>query len=59
MDKIDKKIEEIEATQAELDRRTRVEKEALKLIGQCRFKEANKLLDSLDDKKVLEEKKNV
>lgn len=59
MDKVDKKIEEIKALQAELDRRTRVEKEALELIGQCRFEEAKKLLSSLDDKKVLEEKKMV
>lgn len=48
MDKIDKKIEEIKAFQAELDRRTSVEKEAEELIGQCRFEEAKKLLDALD-----------
>lgn len=51
MDKIDKKIEEIKATQAELDRRTSVEKETERLIGQCRFEEAEELLDALDDKK--------
>lgn len=51
MDKIDGKIKEIKAEQEELDRRTSVEKEALELIGQCRFEEARKLLDSLDDKK--------
>ena len=50
MDKIDGKIKKIKAEQAELDRRTSVEKEALELISQCRFKEAKQLLDSLDDK---------
>ena len=53
MDKIDRKIEEIKALQAGLDRRTSVEEEALELIGQCRFEEAEELLDALDDKKVL------
>ena len=47
MDKIDKKIEEIKALQAELDRRTSVEEEALELIGQCKFEEAKKLLDGI------------
>lgn len=53
MDKIDRKIKEIKAEQTELDSRTSVEREAEALISQCRFKEAKKLLDSLDDKKVL------
>ena len=48
MDKIDRKIKEIKAEQAGLDHRTSVEKEALELISQCKFKEANKLLDALD-----------
>lgn len=48
MDKIDRKIEEIKAEQAELGRRASVEKEALELIGQCKFKEAKKLLDALE-----------
>lgn len=48
MKNLDKKIEEIKALQTELDHRTSVEKEALKLIGQCRFEEAKKLLDALD-----------
>lgn len=47
MDKIDQKIEEIKALQAELDRRTSVEEEALELIGQCKFEEAKKLLDGI------------
>lgn len=50
MDRIDRKIEAIKAEQVELDRRTSVEKEALELIGQYKFKEAKELLDSLDDK---------
>ena len=41
MDKIDRKIKEIKAEQAE--------KEALELIGQCRFEEAKKLLDAFED----------
>lgn len=57
MDKIDRKIEEIKAEQAELDRRTSVEKEALELIGQYKFKEAKELLDSLDDKEFRRKKK--
>lgn len=48
MDKISiLKFEEIKAIQAELDRRTRVEKEALELISQCRFEEAKGLLEAL------------
>lgn len=47
MDKIDRKIKEIKAEQAELDRRTKVEKEALELISRCQFEEAKKLLDAL------------
>lgn len=50
MDRIDRKIKEIKAEQTELDHRTSVEKEALELIGQCKFKEASELLDSLDNK---------
>lgn len=49
MDKVDRKIKEIKAEQAELDHRTSVEKEALELIGQCRFEEAKKLLDAFED----------
>lgn len=37
MKKADKKIEKIKAEQAELDRRTSMEKEAEELISQCRF----------------------
>ena len=48
MRNFEQKIEEIKATQVELDHRTSVEKEAEKLIGQCRFEEAEELLDALD-----------
>ena len=36
--------------QAELDRRTQVEEQAMALIAECKFEEANALLNSLDDK---------
>lgn len=49
MRNLDQKVEEIKALQAELDHRTSVEEEALELIGQCRFEEAKKLLDALDN----------
>lgn len=45
---MDKKIEEIKAMQKELDRRREVEKEAEKLITEGKFKEAIKLLKTLD-----------
>lgn len=41
------KIEEIRKIQEELDERTKVEKEAEKLICQCKFQEAIELLDTL------------
>ncbi len=48
MDDIDRKIIEIQKLQSEIDRRTRVEREAEALICQCRFSEAVKLLATLD-----------
>lgn len=48
MKRVDKKIKEIKVMQKELDRRTEVEKEAEKLIAQCRFEEAITLLNTLD-----------
>lgn len=36
MKNIDRKIEEIKTLQAELDYRTKVENEAIKLISECR-----------------------
>lgn len=41
-------FEEIKVMQKELDRRTEVEKEAEKLITECKFEEAIKLLKTLD-----------
>ena len=57
MKSLDQKIEKIKAEQAELDRRTSVEEEALELIGQCRFLKANELLDALGNKEFQEEEK--
>ena len=50
---MDKKVENIKALQAELDRRTAVEKLAEKLIIDGKFAEAKELLDTLDDDKVV------
>ena len=49
---MDKKVENIKALQAELDRRTAVEKLAEKMIIEGKFAEAKELLDTLDDDKV-------
>lgn len=45
--KLDKKIKEIKDIQEQLEYRTKIEEEAIKLTGQCKFEEANKLLDKL------------
>lgn len=47
MKKIDRKIEEIRKMQEELDHRTQVEEEAVRLISECRFEEAIALLDTI------------
>lgn len=47
MKKIDAKIAEIKKLQEEIDRRTKVEQEAEKLISQCRFEKAMELLATL------------
>ena len=47
---LDKKIDKMKEFQAELDRRTQVEEQAMALIAECKFEEANALLNSLDDK---------
>lgn len=47
MKKIDAKIVEIAKLQEEIDHRTKVEQEAEKLICQCRFEEAIKILATL------------
>lgn len=56
MKKIDRKIEEIRRMQEELDHRTQVEEEAVRLISECRFEEAIALLDTLDDALLQQEK---
>lgn len=48
------KVKNITDLQAELDRRTAVEKLAEKFIIDGKFQEAKELLDTLDDKKVME-----
>lgn len=48
MEDIYRKIIEIQKLQSEVDRRTRVEREAETLICQCRFSEAVELLAILD-----------
>ncbi len=47
MKKIDRKIEEIRNMQEELDHRTQVEEEAVRLISECKFEEAIALLDTI------------
>ena len=46
---LDKKIDKMKEFQAELDRRTQVEEQAMALIAECKFQEANELLNSLND----------
>ncbi len=43
------KMEKVKQLQKELNRRTQVEEQAMDLISECKFEEANELLDSLDD----------
>lgn len=50
---MDKKVKEITELQAELDRRTAVEKLAEKMIIDGKFAEAKELLDTLDDDKIV------
>lgn len=45
--KIDELIKEVKEIQKELDYRTSVEKKAIKLIEQCKFDEAIKLLNTI------------
>lgn len=55
MDKINKNAKAVKALQAETDHRTEVENQAIQLISECRFREANDLLESLDDSIVRDE----
>lgn len=41
------KLEEIKKLQAEIDHRTAVEDEAIRLISECQFEKAMKLLDAI------------
>lgn len=47
--KEDVMVEELRKVQEELDHRTQVEEEAVRLMAECRFDEATALLDTLDD----------
>lgn len=47
--------EVIKTLQAELDRKTEIENQAIRLISECRFQEATELLHSLDDSIVKDE----
>lgn len=49
---LDKKIEQVNKLQAELDRRTKAELEAIKLITEGRHKEAIAVLAALDDEAI-------
>lgn len=42
--------EAIKALQAELARKTEIENQAIRLISECKFQEANDLLHSLNDR---------
>lgn len=49
MSRWDKRMDLTKKLQEELDRRTKVEEEAIQLISECKFEEANILLRSIDD----------
>ena len=49
MKEIDKKAELIKVLQTELDIRTQVEEEAVRLIESCKFEKAQEILKSLDN----------
>ncbi len=52
--KEDVMVEELRKVQEELDHRTQVEEEAVRLMAECRFDEANALLATLDDAILME-----
>ena len=54
MDKYTQKIKAIKDLQEEYDRRREIEEQAFALLAEGKFKEAQELIDSLDDKKALE-----
>lgn len=55
MNMMDKKVESVKALQVELDHRTKVENQVIQLISECRFQEADDLLNTLDDSIVKDE----
>lgn len=54
MDKYTQKIKAIKDLQEELDHRKEVEDKVFALLAEGKFKEAQELIDSIDDKKALE-----
>ncbi len=52
MGKMDKKADEVKKLQEELDRRTKLELVAIKLITEGMHKEAMEILASLDDEAI-------
>ena len=55
MNNIDKKVEAVNALQAEPDHKTEIENQAIRLISECKFQEADNLFHSLNDSIVKDE----
>lgn len=53
MDKYTQKIKAVKDLQEEYDRRSEIEEQAFALLAEGKFKEAQELLDTLDDKQAL------
>lgn len=49
MNRVDKRSDLMSKLQQELERRTKVEEEAIRLIGECEFEKAMVLLNDLDN----------
>lgn len=54
MDKYTQKIKAVKDLQEEYDRRSEIEEQAFALLAEGKFKEAQELIDSIDDKKAFE-----
>lgn len=54
MSKHEQKVKAVKDLQEEYDRRSEMEEQAFALLAEGKFKEAQELLDSLDDKQALE-----
>lgn len=52
--KHEQKVKAVKDLQEEYDRRSEIEEQAFALLAEGKFKEAQELLDSLDDKQALE-----